>query len=92
MKKLIPIILLICMCMTGCGSSTSTITEKDTTGRFQVVLAEAKGFGGSVQIVVDSETDVMYMFTKSGYGGGLSVMLDAEGKPMLWSENKEAIK
>ena len=38
---------------------------------------------GSVEIWVDKETGVNYLFYASGYAGGLTVLLDKEGKPVI---------
>jgi hypothetical protein len=36
-----------------------------------------------VQILVDKETGVNYLFAFSGYSGGLTPLLDADGKPIV---------
>ena len=36
-----------------------------------------------VQIWVDTETGVNYLFHKCGTAGGLTVLLDKEGKPVV---------
>lgn len=38
---------------------------------------------GSVEIWVDKETGVNYIYRQSGYSGGLTVLVDAEGKPVV---------
>jgi hypothetical protein len=38
---------------------------------------------GAVEIWVDKETGVNYIYRASGYAGGLTVLLDAEGKPIV---------
>ena len=38
---------------------------------------------GSLQVWVDKETGVNYLFVSSGYAGGLTVLLDREGKPVI---------
>lgn len=38
---------------------------------------------GSVEIWVDKETGVNYLFCTSGYAGGLTVLLDKDGKPVV---------
>ena len=38
---------------------------------------------GSVEIWVDKETGVNYLYRQSGYAGGLTVLLDREGKPVI---------
>ena len=38
------------------------------------------------RIFVDSETNVMYTWYKSGYGAGMSVMLNADGSSKLYKQ------
>ena len=38
---------------------------------------------GSLEILVDKETGVNYLFYSSGYAGGLTVLLDKDGKPVI---------
>ena len=45
---------------------------------------------GSVEIWVDRETGVNYMYKNSGYSGGLTVLVDAEGKPIISSPSELA--
>ena len=44
---------------------------------------------GSVEIWVDKETGVNYLFYASGYAGGLTVLLDKEGKPVITPIEKD---
>ena len=53
---------------------------KDTK-RFEKVYPQ--GVMTDVEIWVDRETGVNYLFTSSGYAGGLTVLLDREGKPVI---------
>ncbi len=48
--------------------------------RFEKVYSQGVG---SVEIWVDKETGVNYLYHASGYSGGLTVLLDREGKPMI---------
>jgi hypothetical protein len=77
LKKLI-VTLLACVCLTGCGSADSDEIEEK---RIKVVSREGQRY-----IFVDTETNVMYLYVRTGYSGGLTVMLDADGKPMIWNE------
>ena len=52
---------------------------KDTK-RFEKIYSQ--GAMTNVEIWVDRETGVNYLFTSSGYAGGLTVLLDREGKPV----------
>ncbi|HEM2483357.1 DUF6440 family protein, partial [Listeria monocytogenes] len=36
-----------------------------------------------MEIWVDKETGVQYVYHLSGYAGGMSPLLDADGKPLL---------
>ena len=38
---------------------------------------------GGIEILVDKETGVNYLFRSSGYSGGMTVLLDKEGKPVI---------
>lgn len=53
--------------------------------RFVVTEKEGGGLrdAGLIQIIVDTETGVNYMFVKSGYGAGLTPLLDSDGKPIV---------
>ena len=48
--------------------------------RFQKVYSQDMG---GVEILVDKETGVNYIFCTSGSAGGLTVLLDREGKPVI---------
>ncbi len=41
------------------------------------------GFSSDIQIWVDNETGVNYVFIQNGYSGGLAPLLDSEGKPVI---------
>ena len=43
----------------------------------------SQGFTGSMEIWVDTQTGVNYLFHQSGYSGGLTVLVDREGKPIV---------
>ena len=47
------------------------------------VRTYGQGVLDTVEIFVDRETGVNYLFTSSGYAGGLTVLLDREGKPVI---------
>ena len=43
----------------------------------------SQGFVGSMEIWVDTQTGVNYLFQTSSYAGGLTVLLDRDGKPVI---------
>lgn len=46
------------------------------------VKSYSQGKLNGIEIWVDKQTGVNYMFTYSGYAGGLTVLVDAEGRPI----------
>ena len=55
--------------------------------RFTKVYAQ--GALGGLEIYVDTETSVQYLFAQSGYAGGLTVLVDQEGKPLLYKPDRQ---
>ena len=47
-----------------------------------------QGSMDSVEILVDTETGVNYLFKKSGYAGGLTPLLDANGKVVITMDDE----
>ena len=48
--------------------------------RFEKIYSQ--GLDG-IQIWVDKETGVNYLYHATGYAGGLTVLLDKDGKPVV---------
>lgn len=48
--------------------------------RFEKIYTQGVG---SIEIRVDKETGVNYLYHSSGYSGGLTVLLDKDGKPVV---------
>ncbi len=53
--------------------------------RFEKVYSQSLG---AMEIWVDKQTGVHYLYHSGGYGGGLTVLLDENGKPVI--SKKEA--
>ena len=49
--------------------------------RFEKVYSQ--GALNVIEIWVDTETGINYMFQQGGYAGGLTPLLDREGKPII---------
>lgn len=49
--------------------------------RFEKVYSQ--GVMTVIEIWVDKETGVNYLYRSGGYGGGLTVLLDKDGKPVV---------
>lgn len=50
--------------------------------RFEKIYSQGMG---SMEIWVDKETGVNYLYRQSGYAGGMTVLLDRDGKPVITS-------
>ena len=48
--------------------------------RFERIYTQGMG---SMEIWVDRETGVNYLYRQSGYAGGMTVLLDKDGKPII---------
>lgn len=65
-----------------CGCSSETQDGGHLSNRFVTVEQD-----GRYSIVVDSETNVMYLrYESEMYKYGFTVLLNADGSPMLWGE------
>ena len=53
----------------------------DKNERFEKIYSQGKVH--EIQIWVDKETGVNYMFYHQGYAGGLTPLLDKDGKPVI---------
>lgn len=52
-----------------------------TEDRFKKIYSQ--GSFTTIEIWVDKETGVNYIFRQSGYSGGLTPLLDKDGKPVV---------
>jgi hypothetical protein len=56
----------------------------DKNKRFETVYKQGNDLSEyCVSVLVDKETGVNYLFTKSGYSGGLTPLLDEHGNPVI---------
>ena len=86
MKKFLAIILSIMICcftFVGCSRQSEVIKTTELDRRFKIINDTNDGLG-YCNIIVDTETGVMYLFRGAGYRGGLTVMVDANGKPLIY--------
>ena len=54
-----------------------------TDDRFLKTYSQGGAFSTAVQIWVDKQTGVNYLFTQSGYSGGLTPLLNRDGSPVI---------
>ena len=53
----------------------------DNDDRFEKVYTQ--GVANVIEIWVDKETGVNYLFRSAGYAGGITLLLDADGNPVI---------
>ncbi len=58
--------------------------------RFESIYSQ--GTLKTIEIFVDKETGVNYIFRQSGYAGGMTVLLDKDGKPVITPVNEDNTK
>lgn len=52
--------------------------------RFVKVYTQRSGLSGPyMEILVDRQTGVNYVYASAGYGGGLTVLMNADGTPVV---------
>ena len=56
--------------------------------RFEI--AYKQGALDVIEILVDQETGVNYLFRTNGNAGGMTVLLDREGKPVVTAEARRS--
>ena len=84
--KLMVVVLIICMLLTGCGAKMKReydMKNQETNVSMFVMLE----LGATYEIVYHQKTKVMYAISRGVYNcGTFTVMLDADGKPLLYNE------
>ncbi|HBK26037.1 MAG TPA: xylan 1,4-beta-xylosidase [Clostridiales bacterium] len=51
--------------------------------RFVSTYTQGSGFSTQIEVWVDRETGVNYLWQSSGYGGGLTPLLKPDGTPVV---------
>ena len=57
--------------------------------RFIKTYSQSGFVDNVMQIWVDRQTGVNYLWSAAGYAGGLTVLVDAEGKPIVTAVPKD---
>ncbi len=76
MKRVIAITILTLLTLAMCGCN------KAEADNHRLRILER---GAMYEIYVDNLTGIQYLST---YQGGVCIMVDAEGKPLIWEEEK----
>ena len=87
--KLMMAVLVVFMLLTGCGAKMKHESDMKNQGAdvSMFVMSES---GSNYTIVYHQKTKVMYAISRGTYNSGIfTVMRDADGKPLLYKEEKE---
>ena len=84
-KIIIVLIIIILIIIIGAILKDFNVTDSFDFGR-NSRFRNPQGYSttGTTEIVIDTETGVMYLWIENSYKAGLTIMVDAEGKPLLW--------
>lgn len=56
---------------------------KSNKNKDRFIKTYSQGNVSGVEVLIDKETGVNYVFAYNGYAGGLTVLLDRYGKPVI---------
>lgn len=86
MKKIICLCLVVLLFFTfaGCGSGMDSKDEDQNVSSMFVMIEHDINYGYPYTVVYHKETKVMYALDQYNH---FTVMVDAEGKPLLYSED-----
>ena len=94
MKKLVLVLTtaLVCsMMFTGCKTTVTedvdNATYQNAFNQFVVVEERYNGYYGTLSIMYDKDTKVMYYMYTSGYKCGLTPIYNSDGSVMIYEED-----
>lgn len=89
MKKLLICILFmlvipVCLLFTGCGTPKTKDYSSEDNNRFFYVKSYKIDGEDRFYILVDKETNIMYLCREGCYSYAMTALLDSYGKPMIY--------
>ena len=82
------LILSLSMSLIGCGTKGDNISNPTNT-RFITTKSSYKINGNNYKIIVDNETDNVYLSSHRAYGNDTFPLLDEDGKPIKYNDLKK---
>lgn len=83
-NKLLLSVLLISLCLSGCGEGTVQETNVSNVGYHTPDISEiGDGFGSGYSYLIDNNTDVVYLKYVLGHGKAITVLLKPDGTPVM---------
>jgi hypothetical protein len=94
MKKLILVLTTALMCgvlLTGCNTITTENVEdayyQNAFNKFVVVEEKFNADYGTLSVMYDKDTKVMYYMITNGYKCGMTPIYNSDGSVMIYDEN-----
>lgn len=81
---IILIVLLICTIFTGCRPDVGDTIDKLERFEFVKQLGSETNSYYDVYIIIDTQTNVEYLFMERDHRAAITVLLNSDGTPMLW--------
>ena len=82
MKTKLFILLLISICLIGCGQSSHDYEKaREPQNNSMFIVAENNMWASSYLVVYHKNTKVMYTKSENGV---FTLLVDADGRPMIW--------
>ena len=83
-NKLLLSVLLISLCLSGCGEGTVQGTSVSSVGYHTPDISEiGDGLVSGYSYVIDNSTGVVYLKYVLGYGKAITVLLKPDGTPVM---------
>lgn len=86
-SKIIAVLLLVCVLLTGCSSTYANIEDENEQSDIKISMFVLVEETGTWRVVYHRETKVMYAVSaySSNYGN-FTLLVNADGSPMLWED------
>lgn len=82
MKKIIVLLFILAILLTGCGQEVRSEFDEDSESMFTIVEKT-----NVWQVVYHNDTKVMYAVSYGGYNSGnFTLLVNSDGSPMIWME------
>lgn len=87
MKKLVCIMMVVCILLCGCTKKSTPVDAGVYDKESMFVICETSIFNSPWTIVYHKDTKVMYAVSHGGYNQGtFTLLVNPDGSPMLWEE------
>lgn len=82
---LMVVTLFLMLSASSCERSSENV-DRYFGDRFECIESNYRFGGGSYTVIVDTETNVLYLWVVDGYQGGLTPLLDSNGEVQFYQK------